>query len=88
MIITATFYAPTRDFPTPKTSDLIIPLTSLSTTVSNIFTIVDDAGATVNVSLPEIAVEAYVEVFCSGNSAEEFWYLSRCSSKPAGRQLF
>ncbi|PBK70321.1 hypothetical protein ARMSODRAFT_911824 [Armillaria solidipes] len=76
VIITATFYAPTPNFPTPRTSDLIIPLSNLSPTVANYFTLDSDTGGTTLVSLPDNTVEAYVEIFCSGNSAEEFWYLN------------
>ncbi|KAF9016661.1 hypothetical protein BDZ89DRAFT_1075418 [Hymenopellis radicata] len=76
VIITATFYAPTRDFPTPKTSDFILPLSNLSPNTTNLFTLDDDTGGTTNVSLPPNTTEAYIEVFCSGNSAEEFWYLN------------
>ncbi|KAF8887761.1 peptide N-acetyl-beta-D-glucosaminyl asparaginase amidase A-domain-containing protein [Infundibulicybe gibba] len=72
--LTATFHAPTKQFPTAKTPDAIIPLSNLSPTLPNFFTIADDAGATVNVTLPENTVEAYIEILCSGNSAEEFWY--------------
>ncbi|KAK0456900.1 peptide N-acetyl-beta-D-glucosaminyl asparaginase amidase A-domain-containing protein [Armillaria borealis] len=76
LIITATFYAPTPNFPTPRTSDLIIPLSNLSPTVANYFTLDSDTGGTTPVSLPDNTAEAYVEIFCSGNSAEEFWYLN------------
>jgi hypothetical protein len=79
VILTATFYAPTKDFPSAVTSDTIIPLSNLDDTLPNFFTITDDIGGVTNVTLPNSAVEAYVEVFCSGNSAEEFWYLSKCT---------
>ncbi|THU89445.1 hypothetical protein K435DRAFT_761136, partial [Dendrothele bispora CBS 962.96] len=74
--LTATFHAPTDTFTTPKTSDLIIPLSNLSPNLTNYFAVDTDAGGTTNVTLPDTTVEAYVEVFCSGNSAEEFWYLN------------
>ncbi|KAJ7922958.1 peptide N-acetyl-beta-D-glucosaminyl asparaginase amidase A-domain-containing protein [Mycena leptocephala] len=76
VILTATFYAPTKDFPSAVTSDTIIPLSNLDDTLPNFFTITDDIGGVTNVTLPNSAVEAYVEIFCSGNSAEEFWYLN------------
>ncbi|KAG7450728.1 uncharacterized protein BT62DRAFT_1001519 [Guyanagaster necrorhizus] len=76
VIITATFYAPTPDFPTPRTSDFIIPLSNLSPMLANYFTLDTDTGGTTLVSLPGNTVEAYVKIFCSGNSAEKFWYLS------------
>ncbi|KAK0506502.1 peptide N-acetyl-beta-D-glucosaminyl asparaginase amidase A-domain-containing protein [Armillaria luteobubalina] len=76
VILKAMFYAPTPNFPTPRTSDLIIPFSNLSPTVANYFTLDSDTGATTLVSLPDNTTEAYVEIFCSGNSAEEFWYLN------------
>ncbi|KAG6918680.1 hypothetical protein DXG01_012498 [Tephrocybe rancida] len=48
----------------------------MSPTGANVFPIDDDLGATTNVALPVNSIEAFVEVFCSGNSAEEFWYLN------------
>ncbi|KAF7340114.1 Peptide-n4-(N-acetyl-beta-glucosaminyl)asparagine amidase a [Mycena venus] len=77
VILSATFYAPTKTFPAAATSDTIIPLSNLDPTLPNFFAISDDIGGVTNVTLPSSAVEAYVEVFCSGNSAEEFWYLSK-----------
>ncbi|KAJ7642299.1 peptide N-acetyl-beta-D-glucosaminyl asparaginase amidase A-domain-containing protein [Mycena rosella] len=76
VILSATFYAPTKSFPAAVTSDVIIPLSNLNDTLPNFFTITDDIGGITAVTLPDTAVEAYVEVFCSGNSAEEFWYLN------------
>lgn len=77
VVLTATFYAPTSGFTAPNIADLIIPLSNLSPTLPNFFTIDDDLGATTNISLPNNSIEAFVEIFCSGNAAEEFWYLSR-----------
>ncbi|KAG9223229.1 hypothetical protein PLEOSDRAFT_1101341 [Pleurotus ostreatus PC15] len=74
--ITATFYAPTKAFPTPDTPDLIISLSNLSPTLPNFFTVDNDAGATTVTDIPDTTEEAYVEIICSGNSAEEFWYLN------------
>lgn len=76
VVLTATFYAPTKSFPAAVTSDVIIPLSNLNDTLPNFFTIADDIGGVTAVVLPDTAVSAYVEVFCSGNSAEEFWYLN------------
>ncbi|KZV91488.1 hypothetical protein EXIGLDRAFT_615646 [Exidia glandulosa HHB12029] len=72
--ISATFHAPTASFPVAKTADMIIPLSNLSPTLPNFFTISDDIGAATNISLPANTEQALVEVYCSGNSAEEFWY--------------
>ncbi|KAH8834855.1 peptide N-acetyl-beta-D-glucosaminyl asparaginase amidase A-domain-containing protein [Flagelloscypha sp. PMI_526] len=71
VIISATFYQGARS---PHAADIIIPLSNLASNVANYFSIDSDAGATVNVTVPESATEAYVEIVCSGNSAEEFWY--------------
>ncbi|GLB36566.1 putative peptide-N4-(N-acetyl-beta-glucosaminyl)asparagine amidase A [Lyophyllum shimeji] len=76
VVLTATFYAATASVPTPQTADLIVPLSNLSPTLPNFFTIDNDLGAVTNISLPEDSIEAFVEIFCSGNSAEEFWYLN------------
>ncbi|EJD43826.1 hypothetical protein AURDEDRAFT_167205 [Auricularia subglabra TFB-10046 SS5] len=72
--ISATFHAPNPSYPTPRTADLILPLSNRSPTFPNFFTISDDAGATTGIQLPDNTVQALVEVYCSGNSAEEFWY--------------
>ncbi|KAG7090698.1 hypothetical protein E1B28_009792 [Marasmius oreades] len=74
VVLTATFYAPTESFQTPKTSDLILPLSNLSPNTSNYFTIDNDLGGTTQVKIPDTTTEIYAEIFCSGNSAEEFWY--------------
>lgn len=79
VVLTATFYPPTSNFAAPNIADLIIPLSNLSPTQPNFFTIDDDFGATTNISLPDNSIEAFVEIFCSGNAAEEFWYLSKTS---------
>ncbi|KAK7064714.1 peptide N-acetyl-beta-D-glucosaminyl asparaginase amidase A-domain-containing protein [Favolaschia claudopus] len=76
VVLSATFYPPTKLFPSANTADSIIPLSNRDPALPNFFTIQDDVGAVTNVTLPSSAVEAYVEVFCSGNSAEEFWYLN------------
>lgn len=74
--LTATFNpaSPSRDAHDRLAADLIIPLSNLSPTSPNLFTIEDDTGATTNVNIPDDTREAYVEIFASGNSAEEFWY--------------
>ncbi|KAK1229550.1 hypothetical protein PQX77_007376 [Marasmius sp. AFHP31] len=74
VVLTATYYAPTESFETPRTSDLILPLSNLSPNTSNFFTIDNDVGGTTQITIPETTQQAFVEIFCSGNSAEEFWY--------------
>ncbi|KAL1755194.1 peptide N-acetyl-beta-D-glucosaminyl asparaginase amidase A-domain-containing protein [Schizophyllum commune] len=74
--LTATFYAATESFPTPHTADVIIPLSLGVSDAANYFTLDSDAGGSTAVSIPPNTTEAFVEVYCSGNSAEEFWYLN------------
>lgn len=50
--LTATFYEATRAFPTPKSADLILPLSTLSTAQSQMFTYPGDSST--NVSIPQI----------------------------------
>lgn len=76
MTLTGTFYAPTREFPKPATSDLILPITNLSPNQLNFFAIADDLGGTANVTVPRNAQRAVLEIYASGNSEEEFWYLN------------
>ncbi|KAG8739451.1 hypothetical protein FRC10_005624 [Ceratobasidium sp. 414] len=75
--LTATFYsgaAPSIDVPP---SEVVLPLSNLSPNHSNYFSISDSAvGGVTSVSVPENTVKAVVEVYCSGNGAEEFWYLN------------
>ncbi|CAE6467831.1 unnamed protein product [Rhizoctonia solani] len=77
--LTATFYSDALKVPsgTKPPSEVILPLSNLSPNHSNYFTISDSAaGGVSNVNIPSNAVSAVVEVYCSGNSAEEFWYLN------------
>ncbi|KAL1704438.1 peptide N-acetyl-beta-D-glucosaminyl asparaginase amidase A-domain-containing protein [Schizophyllum commune] len=74
--LTATFYAPTVSFPTPETADMIVPLSLGVSDAANYFTLDSDAGGPTAVLIPPNTTEAFAEVFCSGNSAEEFWYLN------------
>ncbi|KAG9090288.1 hypothetical protein FS749_000667 [Ceratobasidium sp. UAMH 11750] len=75
--LTATFYAgaaPSIDIPP---FEVILPLSNLSPDHSNYFSISDSAiGGVTSVRIPENTVRAVVEVYCSGNGAEEFWYLN------------
>ncbi|CAE6467104.1 unnamed protein product, partial [Rhizoctonia solani] len=76
--LTAAFYSDALKAPsgTKPPAEAVIPLSNLSPDHSNYFTISDSAvGGVSNVTIPSNAVSAVVEVYCSGNSAEEFWYL-------------
>lgn len=72
--LTATFYAATESFPNPETANTIIPLSSGASDLANYFTLDSDAGGSTAVSIPDNTLEAFAEIYCSGNSAEEFWY--------------
>ncbi|KAF8707749.1 peptide-N4-(N-acetyl-beta- glucosaminyl)asparagine amidase A, partial [Rhizoctonia solani] len=77
--LTATFYSDSLKTPSSvkAPSEVIIPLSNFSPDRSNYFAISDSAvGGVSNVTIPHNAVNAMVEVYCSGNSAEEFWYLN------------
>ncbi|CAE6344582.1 unnamed protein product [Rhizoctonia solani] len=77
--LSATFYSgPLKPPSSAKApSEIVIPLSNLSPARSNYFTIPDSAaGGVSNVTIPSNTVNAVVEVYCSGNSAEEFWYLN------------
>ncbi|KAI0639283.1 peptide N-acetyl-beta-D-glucosaminyl asparaginase amidase A-domain-containing protein [Trametes polyzona] len=74
--LTATFYAPTRRSSEPPVSDLILPISNLSPNQSNYSTVGDDLGGTANVTVRRNAQQAVLEIYASGNSEEEFWYLN------------
>ncbi|KAI0825199.1 peptide N-acetyl-beta-D-glucosaminyl asparaginase amidase A-domain-containing protein [Trametes gibbosa] len=74
--LTGTFFASTRRTPKPAISDLILPITDLLANQANYFTIADDIGGSANVSVPRNAQRAVLEIYASGNSGEEFWYLN------------
>ncbi|TFK46399.1 hypothetical protein OE88DRAFT_1638304 [Heliocybe sulcata] len=68
----ATFYESSDEYPAAKSSSVIIPLGNLA----------NDTGAqesvppvfSLNVTVPQNAVQIYAELQASGNSEEEFWY--------------
>lgn len=74
--LTATFYASSSKFPRAPVADLILPLSNLSPNKKNFFTLDSDVGGTTNLTLPRTTQQAFIEVYASGNSAEEFWYLN------------
>src|ERR1700761_6246476 len=84
--LSATFYTPTSKFPIPRTADQIIPLSNLSPTQANVFSIDESGlGGVSMVTLPPQTKEIYVEIYASGNSLEEFWYTSECFCLNQGR---
>ncbi|CUA70145.1 hypothetical protein RSOLAG22IIIB_00493 [Rhizoctonia solani] len=74
----ATFYAPTLVTPSAPKSDLIIPLSNLSPDQANYAAVPPTLNTTIK--FPRNAAKAFVEVFASGNSAEEFWYFNLADS--------
>lgn len=72
--LTTTFIPSNDHLSKPRSSDLIIPLSNLSPSLPNLFMVADDLGATINVTIPDDTIEAYIEIFASGNAEEEFWY--------------
>ncbi|KAH8925071.1 hypothetical protein BT69DRAFT_1260721 [Atractiella rhizophila] len=73
-IVTATFYGSTKTFPVPETADLILPLSRQQTDEGQGSVFSTPPSGQTNVTFPINAAEAYVEIFASGNSNEEFWY--------------
>ena len=53
-----------------------MPISNLSPNQTNFFAIDDDAGGTAKLTVPRTAQQAFLEIYASGNSAEEFWYLN------------
>ncbi|CAE6523490.1 unnamed protein product [Rhizoctonia solani] len=76
--LSATFFAPTLVTPSAPRSDLIIPLSNLSPDQANYVAVPPTLNTTVK--FPRNAAKAFVEVFASGNSAEEFWYFNLADS--------
>ncbi|CAE6455255.1 unnamed protein product [Rhizoctonia solani] len=74
----ATFFAPTLVTPSAPKSDLIIPLSNLSPDQANYAAVPPTLNNTIK--FPRNAAKAFVEVFASGNSAEEFWYFNFADS--------
>ncbi|KZP01186.1 hypothetical protein CALVIDRAFT_126822 [Calocera viscosa TUFC12733] len=70
--LTATFYAPASGWPQTQKADQIIPLGNPGATSDPMFSV--PPGGNTTVTLPRNVAQAYVEIFASGNSAEEFWY--------------
>ncbi|EGU13199.1 Proteophosphoglycan ppg4 [Rhodotorula toruloides ATCC 204091] len=70
--LSVTFYAPTADSPRPRSADLILPLTTLSKTGSQMLVYPGDAN--VHVEIPVNTAEAWLEVVATGAAEEEFYY--------------
>ncbi|KAJ6596897.1 peptide N-acetyl-beta-D-glucosaminyl asparaginase amidase A-domain-containing protein [Mycena vulgaris] len=70
----ATFYASSKKHPAAKQANTIIPLSTLSNTTGNDASV--PPSFSINVTIPQNAIEIYAEIYPSGNSAEEFWYFN------------
>ncbi|KAF7342117.1 Peptide-N4-(N-acetyl-beta-glucosaminyl)asparagine amidase A [Mycena venus] len=68
----ATFYASSSKHPPAEKANTIIPLSTLANNTGN------DASVpppfSINVTLPQNAIEVYAELYPSGNGKEETWY--------------
>jgi len=69
----ATFYASSNQHPAAKKANTIIPLSTVSNT--SVTTSVPPSFS-INVTIPQNAIEVYAELYASGNGQEEFWYFN------------
>ncbi|KAF9005652.1 peptide N-acetyl-beta-D-glucosaminyl asparaginase amidase A-domain-containing protein [Cyathus striatus] len=85
----ATYYSSSSSYPPAGRADTIIPLSTMVNDTGN------DASVppkfSLNVTLPSNTVKLYAELFASGNSLEESWYLNAAndffSSIPSGSSI-
>ncbi|KAF7354571.1 Peptide-N4-(N-acetyl-beta-glucosaminyl)asparagine amidase A [Mycena sanguinolenta] len=70
----ATFYASSPAHPLAKQANTIIPLSTLANNTGNEASV--PPSFSINVTVPQNAVEIYAELIPSGNGNEEFWYLN------------
>ncbi|GAA5953176.1 hypothetical protein JCM8115_000450 [Rhodotorula mucilaginosa] len=70
--LSATFYAPTHDFPEANSADVILPLTTGNAKGSQMLVYPGDTRRTLK--FPLNAAEAYLEIIATGAAEEEFWY--------------
>ncbi|PCH37957.1 hypothetical protein WOLCODRAFT_148915 [Wolfiporia cocos MD-104 SS10] len=71
----ATFYASSAANPAPTSANTIIPLTLSPSTTSGGEAAVPPIFS-LNVTVPQNAVQIYAELYASGNGDEEFWYFN------------
>jgi hypothetical protein len=69
-----TFYGTNKEYPDPQAADVVVPISS-ATDGQAWFSVSSDSdfGST-NVTLPTNIRAAYLEVYASGQSNDEFWY--------------
>ncbi|KAF9053698.1 hypothetical protein BDZ89DRAFT_1004690 [Hymenopellis radicata] len=73
-VLHATYYASTKEFPPAPKADLIVPLSTMANDTGNDASV--PPAFSLNVTLPVNTVKIFAELFASGNSQEEFWYLN------------
>ncbi|KAK7054897.1 hypothetical protein VNI00_003360 [Paramarasmius palmivorus] len=71
-VLHATFFSSSSAAPTAKQADAIFPLSTFANDTGNDASV--PPGFSINVTLPQNAVEVYAELYASGNGEEEFWY--------------
>ncbi|KAF8507339.1 peptide N-acetyl-beta-D-glucosaminyl asparaginase amidase A-domain-containing protein [Hysterangium stoloniferum] len=74
--LSATFFASDAKHPPTKSSDAIIPISNLSPDMANYVSVPPAFSASLNQTFPINTVEAYAELYASGNGNEEFWYFN------------
>ncbi|KAJ8489682.1 hypothetical protein ONZ45_g13482 [Pleurotus djamor] len=70
----ATFHAASPAHPPAKKADTILPLSTFANDTGNDASV--PPGFSINVTVPQNAVEIYAELYASGNGNEEFWYFN------------
>ncbi|KAF7778721.1 hypothetical protein Agabi119p4_3066 [Agaricus bisporus var. burnettii] len=73
-VLEATYYASSDEHPPAQQSDLIVPLSTLKNNTGNQASV--PPGFSIDVTLPQNAVQVYAELYASGNGNEEFWYFN------------
>ncbi|ESK96973.1 peptide-n4-(n-acetyl-beta-glucosaminyl)asparagine amidase a [Moniliophthora roreri MCA 2997] len=71
-VLHATFYGSSSTAPVAKQADAIFPLSTLANDTGNDASV--PPGFSLNLTLPQNAIEVYAELYASGNGEEEFWY--------------
>ncbi|KAL0581739.1 hypothetical protein V5O48_000321 [Marasmius crinis-equi] len=71
-VLHATFYASSAGNPEAKKADAIFPLSTFANDTGNDASV--PPGFSIDVTLPQNAVQVYAELYASGNGEEEFWY--------------
>lgn len=69
-----TFYAAGKHNPSPPVADVIVPITSGTDQQAWYHLTSEDDLSSTNVTLPRNIRAAYLEVYSSGQSNDEFWY--------------